>query len=211
MQQVDRGNLDLARPIGEYLANVDEVHLGWRGITLLQLLSRTGGLAANPPFCQFRKWRDLDSAIGRRRVLEEDPMMNMPPEPNDPALVARMAAGVSDIAANLVPLLRYQPVRGSAADRDIAQGWMQANGLEYAPDRFAITPGTHASLYAILMQLSEPGQVLLCETLTYPGIRAIAARLDLRLVGVASDQDGMCPQALEQAGEQFTLERYQRS
>mgnify|MGYP000277130460 CR=1 FL=1 len=63
---------------------------------------------------------------------------------------------------------------------------------------FAITPGTHASLYAILTQLSEPGQVLLCETLTYPGIRAIAARLDLRLVGVASDQDGMCPQALEQ-------------
>ncbi|MCD9148565.1 aminotransferase-like domain-containing protein [Pseudophaeobacter flagellatus] len=134
-----------------------------------------------------------------RRVLEEDPMMNMPPEPSDPVLVARMAAGVSDIAANLVPLLRYQSVRGSVADRDIAQSWMQANGLEYAPDRFAITPGTHASLYAILTQLSEPGQVLLCETLTYPGIRAIAARLGLRLVGVAADQDGMCPQALDQA------------
>lgn len=71
MQQVDRGNLDLARPIGEYLTNVDEVHHGWRAITLLQLLSHTGGLAANPPFGQFRKWRDLDSAIGRRRVLEE--------------------------------------------------------------------------------------------------------------------------------------------
>lgn len=134
-----------------------------------------------------------------RRILEEDPMMNMPPEPSDPALVSRMASGLSHVAANLVPLLRYQSQRGSVADREIAGIWMRANGLDFAPDRFAITPGAHASIYAILTLLSEPGQVMLCETLTYPGIRSIAASLGLRLVGVPSDQEGLRPEALERA------------
>lgn len=134
-----------------------------------------------------------------RRILEEDPMMNMPPEPDDPALIARMAQGLSHVAANLVPLLRYQSVRGSAADREIAGLWMQENGLDFAADRFAITPGAHASIYAILTLLSAPGQTVLCETLTYPGIRSIAARLGLRLVGVPGDCDGLRPEALERA------------
>lgn len=134
-----------------------------------------------------------------RRILEEDPMMNMPPEPDDPALIARMRQGLSHVSANLVALLRYQSVIGSAADRDIARGWMLANGLSFEADRFAITPGGHASLYAILSLLSEPGQTVLCETLTYPGIRSIAARLGLRLVGVPGDSEGLCPDALERA------------
>lgn len=134
-----------------------------------------------------------------RRVLEEDPMMNMPPEPDDPALVARMARGLNHVAANLVPLLRYQSVLGSAADRDIARSWMQANGLQFEAERFAITPGAHASIYAILTLLSEPGQIVLCETQTYPGLRSIAARLGLRLIGVPSDGEGMRPEALERA------------
>lgn len=134
-----------------------------------------------------------------RRVLEEDPMMNMPPEPDDPALVARMSRGLGHVAANLVPLLRYQSVLGSAADRDIARSWMQANGLDHDPQRFAITPGAHSSLYAILTLLSEPGQTVLCETLTYPGLRSIAARLGLQLIGVPGDDQGLRPDALERA------------
>lgn len=134
-----------------------------------------------------------------RRVLEEDPMMNMPPEPDDPVLVARMSQALTHVSANLVPLLRYQSVIGSAADRDIARNWMQTNGMTSEPERFAITPGAHASIYAILTLLTEPGQTVLCETLTYPGIRSIAARLGLKLVGVPSDAEGLKPDALERA------------
>lgn len=134
-----------------------------------------------------------------RRILEEDPMMNMPPEPEDPALIARMSQGLGHVAANLVPLLRYQSVLGSAADREIARSWMEASGLRFDPQRFAVTPGAHASLYAILTLLSEPGQTILCETLTYPGLRSIAARLGLRLIGVPADAKGILPDALERA------------
>lgn len=133
-----------------------------------------------------------------RRSSEEDPMMNMPPEPDDPDLIARMQQGLSHVSANLVPLLRYQSVTGSPHDRDIAIDWMQQQGLAHTPDQLTITPGAHASLFAILTLLSEPGMTVLCEDLTYPGIRSIASRLGIQLEGVASDEHGILPDALEE-------------
>ncbi|MFW8636330.1 PLP-dependent aminotransferase family protein [Cribrihabitans pelagius] len=134
-----------------------------------------------------------------QRAGEEDPMMNMPPEPDDPALLARMQAGLAQVSGDLVSLMRYQSVTGSAQDGARAAAWMEANGLPAAPERLAITPGAHASLFAILSVLGEPGSTVLCEEVTYPGLRAIAARLGLRLQGVAADADGILPDALEAA------------
>ncbi|UWQ50869.1 aminotransferase-like domain-containing protein [Leisingera caerulea] len=134
-----------------------------------------------------------------RRALEEDPKMNMPPEPDDPALLARMQKGLAHVAANLQPLLRYQSVTGSPQDRATAADWMQANGLPCVPERLVITPGAHASIYAILTVLCEPGSTVLCEDVTYPGLRSIAARLGIRLIGLAGDKDGVQPDALEKA------------
>ncbi|UWQ38400.1 PLP-dependent aminotransferase family protein [Leisingera aquaemixtae] len=146
--------------------------------------------------------RAAEALAGRpdpRRALEEDPMMNMPPEPDDPALLARMQEGLQHVSASLLPLLRYQSVTGSPQDRAIAAAWMQANGLPCAPERLVITPGAHASIYAILTVLCEPGSTVLCEDVTYPGLRSIAARLGLRLVGLAGDKDGIRPEALAKA------------
>ncbi|EBA16734.1 probable transcriptional regulator protein, GntR family [Roseobacter sp. SK209-2-6] len=132
-----------------------------------------------------------------RRSLEEDPMMNMPPEPEEPQLLRRMAQGVAHVSANLVPLLRYQSVTGSAADRDLARTWMQENGFDTPLERLAISPGAHASIYAILTLLTEPGQALLCEAVTYPGLRSIAGQLGVKLIGVKEDEHGIIPEALE--------------
>lgn len=146
--------------------------------------------------------REAQKAVEKadpRRALEEDPKMNMPPEPDDPTLIARMEQGLTNVAANLVPLLRYQSVTGSVQDREMAARWMNANGLDVAVDRLVITPGAHASLMAILTLLTKPGQIVLCEALTYPGIRAITNQLGLRLVGVQTDEDGIVPQALDAA------------
>ena len=132
-----------------------------------------------------------------RRTLEEDPRMNMPPEPGDPALIARMQSGLEHVAANIVPLLRYQTPTGSAKDREIAANWIQANGGMYAPERLAVTAGAHAAIQGALTVLRKPGAVVLCETVTYPGIRAIADDLGLPLIGVEEDKDGIRPEALE--------------
>lgn len=134
-----------------------------------------------------------------RRTLEEDPRMNMPPEPDDPVLIAQMQAGLAHVSANLVSLLRYQTATGSSRDREVALNWMHSNGIACSPDRLAIAPGAHAAIEAALRVMKGPRTVVLCESVTYPGIRAIAAGLNLRLVGLAEDAHGIKPEALEAA------------
>lgn len=142
---------------------------------------------------------DVSELADPRRALEEDPKMNMPPEPDDPVLIKRMEQGLKHVAANLVPLLRYQSVIGSLQDRENAAQWMQSNGLNVTPDQLVITPGAHASLLSVLSLLCKPGATVLCERITYPGIRAIATQLGIQLIGVASDQSGLLPEQLETA------------
>lgn len=146
-----------------------------------------------------RAQTDDREAPDPRRALEEDPMMNMPPEPDDPDLIARMEQGLRHVSANLVPLLRYQSVTGSAQDREIAAQWMAENGLDVGFDQLAITPGAHASVHAVLSHLSESGPTVLCEAVTYPGVRAIAAQLGVHLIGIEMDEHGVLPDALERA------------
>ena len=55
--------------------------------------------------------------------------MNMPPEPEDPELLARMREGFASVAADLGSLLRYQGFGGSPADRDAASAWLGRRAL----------------------------------------------------------------------------------
>ncbi len=132
------------------------------------------------------------------RLVEEDPRMNMPPEPTDPALLAQMQSGYTALASQLPALMRYQSTTGLAADRETGVMWLDQNGLPQDPARLAIAPGSHAAIHAILSQLADPGLTVLCEDLTYPGIRAIAAQLGLRLIGVPSDESGIQTQTLSE-------------
>jgi DNA-binding transcriptional MocR family regulator len=52
------------------------------------------------------------------------------------------------------------------------------------------------------LSLTSPGDVVLTEALTYPGIKAAAGRLGVRLVGVTMDEQGILPEALGSACRQ---------
>jgi len=132
-----------------------------------------------------------------------DLSMNLPPEPGDPELIARMREGVAEISADLVALLRYQGFGGSRHDKEAAATWLARRGLAPAPERLFVAPGAHAALLGILGVLARPGDVVLAEALTYPGIRSIAAQLGIRLVGLAMDGDGVEPRAFAEACERL--------
>ncbi len=134
-----------------------------------------------------------------RRAREQDLAMNLPPEPDDPALLAAMRQGLETVGANLVALLRYQSTVGSEMDRSAALSWLSMRGMVPNLDRIAVTPGAHATMVAVLQTLAAPGDTILCEALTYPGIRAIAARAGLVLVGLPVDAAGLLPDALAEA------------
>jgi DNA-binding transcriptional MocR family regulator len=133
------------------------------------------------------------------RAREQDLSMNLPPEPDDPALLAAMRAGLESVGANLVPLLRYQSAVGSEMDRAAALSWLSMRGMVPNLDRIAVTPGAHATMAAVLNILASPGDTILCEAITYPGLRSIAAWAGLRLVGLPVDGSGIVPEALSDA------------
>ncbi len=137
-----------------------------------------------------------------RRTLEEDPRMNMPPEIEDPALIKRMQSGFENVASNIVSLLRYQSATGGSKDREISLDWMQSKGHLVSADNLTVTPGAHAAIHAALTVIAKPGSVVLCEPVTYPGIRAIASRLLLRLVPLEEDEKGVTPSSLEKAASE---------
>lgn len=128
-----------------------------------------------------------------------DLSMNLPPEVNAPELVGRMREGLASLSRDLVSLLRYQGFGGSQADKDAASAWLGRRALVPKQDRIFVTPGAHPAITGILSMLAKPGETVLCEAITYPGVRAIAAQLGLTLHGLPMDADGIEPDALDAA------------
>jgi DNA-binding transcriptional MocR family regulator len=133
------------------------------------------------------------------RATPVDLTMNLPPEPDDPELIARMQAGLEAVGRDLVGLMRYQPFGGAAPDKEAASLWLGRRALVPSQDRIFITPGAHPALLGILSILTKPGQVILSENITYPGIRSIAAQLSLSLIGLPMDREGIEPEAFAAA------------
>jgi DNA-binding transcriptional MocR family regulator len=128
-----------------------------------------------------------------------DLSMNLPPEPDDPELIERMQAGVEFVSRDIVSLLRYQGFGGTQADKDAASSWLGRRALVPAQERIFISPGAHPALLGILTILAKPGDAILCEAITYPGIRSIAAQLGLTLIGLPMDAEGIEVDALVEA------------
>lgn len=140
-----------------------------------------------------------DATPDMSRIGQEDLSMNMPPEPTDPALLGRMQSGLSYVSVNLIHLLRYQSAIGTEADKAAASTWLSLRGMVPSLERIAVTPGAHATITAILSIIAKPGDTMLCEAITYPGLRNIAGRMGINLIGLEMDEHGILPEQLSRA------------
>jgi DNA-binding transcriptional MocR family regulator len=96
-------------------------------------------------------------------------------------------------------LLNYQPYGGQPEHRAAGVAWLAAAGLECHADELMVTAGAQHALAVTLMALAVPGDVLLVEALTYPGVTSLASHLHLEARSVDIDQHGLVPEALEAA------------
>ena len=94
-------------------------------------------------------------------------------------------------------LLDYQAHGGMAHHRAAGAEWIARQGLTVPPEQVVVTLGAQHGLAIALRRLTEPGDLVLTESLTYSGIKAIAELFKLRLKGVAMDEHGLLPDALE--------------
>lgn len=133
--------------------------------------------------------------------LAFDLSMNVPPQPVEADLGGRMARGLAALEREygLADFLSYQQPGGSNADRGIAADWLRGRVRTAEAGRLLVAPGAQSILVALLLALTTPGDTVLTDRLTYPGFKAAAHALGVRLVGVASDAEGMDPMAFEEA------------
>ena len=110
-----------------------------------------------------------------------------------------MRAGLEAVGQDLVALLRYQGFGGAPEAKNAASSWLGRRGLVPSQERLFITPGAHPALLAIFGVLAKPGEIILSESITYPGARSIALQLGLQLTGLPMDDEGIDPEALADA------------
>jgi DNA-binding transcriptional MocR family regulator len=133
-----------------------------------------------------------------------DMTMNLPPEPEDAAIAARLARGVEHVTTDLREHLRYQEFGGSERAKETLSQWLRRTvHVPASPDRLLVCPGAQSALLATLNALAKPGDVVLCEQLTYPGVRALCAQLGIRLIGLPMDDEGVSSEAFEAACAEY--------
>jgi DNA-binding transcriptional MocR family regulator len=127
--------------------------------------------------------------------------LNWPATPEgDPATQAlRRTLGELQQSPELAELLAYHPHAGRIDHREAGAAWTRRFGIAPEPEQVVVCSGGQHSMEVVLTALTRPGDTVLTEALTYPGLKALASQLHLRLQGVALDEEGLVPEALEAA------------
>lgn len=128
-----------------------------------------------------------------------DLSLNHPPPAGQPGgVLARTLAALSK-QADFEALLGYPPEGGAPSHREAGAAWISRTGLKAVAEQVLVTNGSQHGMTALFTTVVRPGDLVLTEALTYPGMKALASLLHLRLQGVAMDEYGLRTDALEAA------------
>lgn len=164
-------------------------------------------------YAEARRRGLIDATVGRGTFVRApfrpdakdrspvDMSMNLPPQPADIDLAMLVRDGMAAVTArpDFATLMTYRDSAGTLDDRRAGARWLKDYLGDIPLERLLIAGGTQAALTAILTSYAKTGDRILAEELTYPGLRAAAAHLGLRLDGIAMDEEGVLPAALETA------------
>lgn len=132
-------------------------------------------------------------------------------DPGKLDLRACVTPGVGQDAAIAEGLARLSATRGrryvehpraglDAEARQAACDWAGRNGIAAEPSDVALTYGAqNAVTVALQTILSGPAPVILTEEVAFPGMRHAARILRAEIAGVAQDDEGPVPEAIEAA------------
>lgn len=95
--------------------------------------------------------------------------------------------------------LQYGDTKGKEPHRLIINKWLESRQVDTRNGETILTHGGQQGLACVLSALTQPGDTVLVEELTYSGAKNLAKLHGLILCPVAMDDDGLLPQALEKA------------
>jgi len=91
----------------------------------------------------------------------------------------------------------YAPLRAHVLDLHCQLDGTTAAAANLTIDRVVLTAGSNQLLHLVAESLLDPGDIVLCAAPTYFVFLGLLANLGARAIGVASDADGIRPDALE--------------
>lgn len=130
-----------------------------------------------------------------------DLSMNTPPPPDGVDFDDMLKQGLSQVLmrADNDLLMTYHLGGGSDADRKAGARWLAPMYGQLDARQVVVCPGAQAAIAASILALTQPGDVILAEPTTYPGLRAAATQFGRHVIAVEADKHGMVPDMLEEA------------
>lgn len=110
------------------------------------------------------------------------------------AALAAEGGGESLTRYHSPALLRRASVAGAR--------WLTERGLPLRPTQVVPCAGAQQGLLATLLSLVGPGETVLVEEVTFPGMKALARQLRLKLHPLPMDAEGVTPDGLDAACRQ---------
>jgi DNA-binding transcriptional MocR family regulator len=105
------------------------------------------------------------------------------------------AAKRSDLAS----IFDYHAHVGTARHRAAGAAWIGRSGLPARDEDVLVCGGAQHGMAVLFAAITRPGDVVLTEELTYPGMKAVASLLHLRLQGIGMDDSGLRPDLFQSA------------
>src|ERR1700693_2705233 len=103
------------------------------------------------------------------------------------------------IAGHGATALQYCTAQGDAGLRERICDVMALEEIRAHPDEIVVTVGSQQALDLLTRIFIDPGDVILAEAPSYVGALGAFAAYQARVVHVAMDDDGLIPEALEEA------------
>ncbi len=99
----------------------------------------------------------------------------------------------------LSAMMTYQPAIGLERHREAGAAWAARSGLRVGAEQVIICSGALHGMMVVFSTLTKPGDSVFTESLTYPGMKNLAHLLHLRLKGLPTDDEGIIPEAFDEA------------
>ena len=136
-------------------------------------------------------------AVGADGLLDLSQSVPSPCKRDEERALLAEAFATLSTRPDLTELTHFQPPAGGAAQRAAGAEYLRQLGCETTPERVLLTCGAQHAMFSAFASCTNPGDVVLTEELTFPGMKGLANLLHLQLRGVPMDEQGILPDAFE--------------
>jgi DNA-binding transcriptional MocR family regulator len=125
-----------------------------------------------------------------------DLSVNIPPNIISDRLLSATLSSLAS-AVDSAGFGAYTPYEGSMDHRLALSSWLKQYCASANADRMVLCSGGQHALWIALSTLARPDVVVASDDLTFHGLQSATKLLQVDLVGIASDEEGVMPEAIE--------------